>query len=228
MYLLYYIIIFIFRRNKINTKLVIFDLDGTLCDTFDDIYLSLKYSLDYFSINSPSLDEVKSFIGDGLLKLVERTLNFTNKIELKDDIMSLFMSYYEKHCTDSTLLFSGMEYVIQELYSRNINMAIVSNKTEYLVKIIMNDLDVYHYFKYIYGGDSFSDKKPNPIALNQILLDLSIKPSEALMVGDNDNDILAGQYANISTCFCSYGYSKLEKSKSNYIIDSPIELLDIC
>ncbi len=227
-YNLYYIILKNIWSYVINTDLVIFDLDGTLCDTFDDIYLSIKYSLDYFGINNPTQNEVKSFIGDGLLKLVERTLNHSNQITLLDDVMSLFMSYYKNHCTDSTLLFPGMDYVIMELYKSDIPMSVVSNKAVDLVKIILDELEISHYFKYIFGGDSFNEKKPNPYALNFILQQLNIyNPSNSIMVGDSDNDVLAGKQAGMITFFCSYGYSSLYKSKSDYTVDTPIQILDI-
>ena len=180
-----------------------------MCDTFDDIYLSLKYSLNLYNVFTPSLDEVKSFIGDGLAKLIERTLNVTNQIHLRDEIMNTFLEYYKAHCTDSSLLFP------------------VSNKAEHLVKIIINELGLSKYFKFVFGGDSFSDKKPNPVALEFILNSLNINPEKALMVGDSDNDVIAGNNANMKTCFCTYGYSSLFKSASDYTINAPIELIDI-
>ena len=198
-----------------------------MCDTFDDIYLSLKYSLNLYNVFTPSLDEVKSFIGDGLAKLIERTLNVTNQIHLKDEIMNTFLEYYKAHCTDSSLLFPGMENVLVSLYKNNVNMAVVSNKAEHLVKIIINELGLSKYFKFVFGGDSFSDKKPNPVALEFILNSLNINPEKALMVGDSDNDVIAGNNANMKTCFCTYGYSSLFKSASDYTINAPIELIDI-
>ena len=140
--ILYLIINKIYWSYTINTQLVIFDLDGTLCDTFDDIYLSLKHSLDNFNVFTPSLNEVKSFIGDGLALLIERTLNVTNQAYLKNDILASFMQYYKEHCTDSTLLFPGMENVLKELYKKNVYMAVVSNKAYHLVDIIIKELDL--------------------------------------------------------------------------------------
>lgn len=213
----------------INTKteLVIFDLDGTLCDSFNDIYLSLKHTLDIYNVFTPSLPEVQSFIGDGLLKLIERTLNVSNQIHLLDDIMKSFMDYYKIHCTDSTLLFPGMDNVIISLYNQNIKMAVVSNKAENLVKIIINHLNLSKYFQYVFGGDSFSEKKPSPLPLNYILENLKINPQNSIIVGDSDNDVIAGSNALMRTCFCTFGYSALYKSSSDYTINSPIELLNI-
>lgn len=215
------------RDKTIKTELIIFDLDGTLCDTFDDIYLSLKYTLNLFDISAPSHSEVKSFIGDGLAMLIERTLKVTNQLHLKEDIMQYFLQYYKIHCTDSTLLFSGMDIVLNTCKNNNISMAVVSNKAEHLVKIILDELLLTHYFKYIFGGDSFEQKKPNPMPLNFIIDNLTVNKDNAIMVGDSDNDVLAGQKAGIKTVFCSFGYSELKKSKSDFTINSPIELLDI-
>lgn len=210
----------------INTQLVIFDLDGTLCDTFDDIYLSLKHILDNYNVYTPSLDEVKSFIGDGLALLIERTLNVTNQVHLKDKIMADFMQYYKENCTDSSMLFPGMENVLKDLYNRNINMAVVSNKAANLVDIIIKDLDLSHYFKFIYGGDSFSEKKPSPVPLQHILNDLNISPDNAYMVGDSDNDVLAGSASGMHTIYCSYGYAPLKKSQAEFTAENPLQILD--
>lgn len=141
--------------------------------------------------------------------------------------MASFMAYYKQHCTDSSLLFPGMENVLNTLYNYNINMAVVSNKAEHLVKIIINELDLSKYFKYIFGGDSFTEKKPNPMALNFILDNLKINPENSIMVGDSDNDVIAGTQAHMKTCFCTYGYSNLVKSSSDYTINTPLELIDI-
>ena len=159
--------------------------------------MSLKHTLDNFNVFTPSLDEVKSFIGDGLALLIERTLNVTNQTHLKNDIMASFMQYYKEHCTDSTLLFPGMENVLKELYSNNVNIAVVSNKAHHLVDIIIKELGLYDYFKFVYGGDSFDEKKPSAKPLLNIVNSLNVMPENSFMVGDSDNDILAGISAGI-------------------------------
>ncbi len=210
----------------INTKLVIFDLDGTLCDTFNDIYLSLKHTLDDFNIFTPSIIEVKSFIGDGLALLIERTLNVTNKAHLKNDVIISFMQYYKEHCIDSTLLFPEMEIVLKALSKNNIKMAIVSNKAYNLVDIIIKQLDLYKYFTFVYGGDSFDEKKPSSKPLLNIANHLNILPENSFMVGDSDNDVIAGITAGMNTIYCSYGYAPLKKSKANYTVNTPLEILN--
>ena len=73
--------------------------------------------------------------------------------------MASFMQYYKEHCTDSTLLLPGMENVLKELHSSNVNMSVVSNKAHHLVDIIIKELGLYDYFKFVYGGDRFLEKK---------------------------------------------------------------------
>lgn len=189
--------------------------------------MSLKHTLDNFNVFTPSLDEVKSFIGDGLALLIERTLNVTNQTHLKNDIMASFMQYYKEHCTDSTLLFPGMENVLKELYSNNVNIAVVSNKAHHLVDIIIKELGLYDYFKFVYGGDSFDEKKPSAKPLLNIVNSLNVMPENSFMVGDSDNDVLAGISAGMKTIYCSYGYAPLKKSKSDYIVDNPLDILNL-
>ncbi len=213
-------------RFIINTDLVIFDLDGTLCDTFDDIYLSLKYTLNMYDVYTPSANEVKSFIGDGLKSLIEKTLNVTNRLHLLDDVIAYFMNYYKEHCTEETKLFNGMDIVLQQLHYNQVNMAVVSNKAYHLVDIIINKLNLNSYFTYIFGGDSFNEKKPSPKPLLHIINELQISPFNAFMIGDSDNDIMAGKSANMKTIYCSYGYAQFIKSKPDFIVNNAIEILN--
>lgn len=198
-----------------------------MCDTFEDIYNSLKYSLETHNIFVPSKTDVMSFIGDGLKVLIERSLNASNSNIDINIILNEFMNHYKQNCVVKSKLFTGMDTVLKHLYNNNIKMAVISNKAYDFVKIILNDLNLSHYFSVFYGGDSFSEKKPSPLPLINTIKLLNFNPENVLMVGDSDNDVLAGKNAGVYTCYCSYGYSKLKLSKPDYIISKPEELINI-
>lgn len=202
-------------------------MDGTLCDTFEDIYLSLKHTLEKNNLKSPDRNTIRSFIGDGLAMLVERTLNVHGNSDYKDKIMNDFMVYYEKHCVQMTKLFDGMDKVLQEFKARDINMGVISNKAFKPVNIILNHLQLDKFFSFIYGGDSFSEKKPYPLPIVSGMNALNISHDNVLMIGDSDNDIIAGKSAGVKTCYCSYGYTTLAKSSPDFQVSSPADILDI-
>lgn len=107
-------------------------------------------------------------------------------------------------------------------------MAVISNKAEHLVKIILKTLKSDHYFERMYGGDSFEEKKPSPLPLIETIKELNVDPSEVLMVGDSDNDTISGSKAGTKTCFCTYGFQPaLKISTSDYTVNSANELLNL-
>ena len=92
--------------------------------------------------------------------------------------------------------------------------------------MITERIDLYDYFKFVYGGDSFDEKKPSAKPLLNIINSLSVIPDNSFMIGDSDNDVLAGAAAGMKTIYCSYGYSPLKKSTSDYIVDNPLDILN--
>lgn len=167
-----------------------------------------------------------SFIGDGLKVLIERSLNASNSNIDINIILNEFMNHYKNNCVINSKLFQGMDSVIKILHNNNIKMAVISNKAYKFVKIILDDLKLNHYFTVFYGGDSFSEKKPSPLPLLNTMKLLNIDPENVLMVGDSDNDILAGKNAGAYTCYCSYGYSKIKLSQPDYIVSKPEEIIN--
>lgn len=198
-----------------------------MCDTFEDIYNSLKYSLETHNIFVPSKIDVMSFIGDGLKVLIERSLKASNSNIDINIIFNEFMGYYKNHCVVDSKLFTGMDNVLNILKNNNIKMAVISNKAYEFVMIILDDLKLSHYFDIFYGGDSFTEKKPSPLPLINTIKTLNVNPENVLMVGDSDNDVLAGKSAGAYTCYCSFGYSKLKLSKPDYTVSKPEEIINI-
>ena len=107
-------------------------------------------------------------------------------------------------------------------------MAVISNKAEHLVKIILKTLKADQYFERMYGGDSFKEKKPSSLPLIETMKELKVSPNEVLMVGDSDNDVVSASKAGAKTCFCTYGFQpKLKISTSDYTVDSAESLLKL-
>lgn len=203
---------------------VIFDLDGTLVDTIDDIHESLNSTLKHFGFPLLKLEMTKSYVGDGMRKLVERAVGAAN---FSKDIESHFRKIYSKNITNKTKPFDGIPELLKELQKKQIDSVVISNKflalTEKIIKYFHMDETINEW----YGGDSFKTKKPSPEPVLNALQKYNIRKEQALMIGDNHTDILAGSAAGIKTCFCSYGYGSVGSSNPNYYADKPEELLKI-
>lgn len=205
-------------------KIIIFDLDGTVLNTLDDIHSSLMDTLEYFNFPTFDISVTKKYVGDGIKKLIERAVT---PDKYNESIEQYFRNIYNKRLVETTKPYSGIEDVFKSLKNKDISLVILSNKaTEYTTSIIKH----FSFDKYLdacYGFDSFSEKKPSPIPVLEILKQKKFLASEALIIGDNYTDIESGYGAGIKTCFCKYGYGKLRTVQADFYIDSPKEILSI-
>ncbi|MCB4204125.1 HAD family hydrolase [Deferribacterales bacterium Es71-Z0220] len=206
-------------------NLFIFDLDGTILDTIEDIHDSLIETLRYFNLKTFDIETTKSYVGDGFKMLVKRAIGNTS---FKDEYEKKFREIYQEKQINKTKPFENIFQVFEYLKSQNKIMVILSNKafknTDYLVKHYQLD----NYFDNWYGADSFPEKKPSPKSIISILNQYNFSSSEAIIIGDNYTDIEAGKNANIKTCFCEYGYGKLSGVMPDFRAKDIAELINIC
>jgi phosphoglycolate phosphatase len=167
---------------------IVFDLDGTLADTFGDITCSVNHVRCFLGLAPLSLPEVKQHVGKGVKNLIEKTTGMTDANRL-EELVSVFRRFYLEHLLDTTRLCDGVAQGIEALSSRGSLMAILSNKPEDATRKIAEGLGIARFFKAIFGGDSFEKQKPAKEALLRTLDVLGIRVSQALMVGDSIVDI---------------------------------------
>lgn len=206
-------------------KLVIFDLDGTLIDSLEDITRAVNHATGPYGIAEKSIAEMGDLLGTGISILIDRVLA-DRKDELKDDVMNRFMDYYSAHLVDHTTIYPGVEDVLDNLagYKR----AVVTNKRERFAKTMLNELGLGSYFDSILGSDSVGAKKPSPVPLLHLLDLYKLDPSEAVMVGDSEIDIAAGKGAEVRTVGVTYGYREREALEgADFIIDDILELTEL-
>lgn len=180
-----------------EVDLLIFDLDGTLASTGQDLANSVNYSLK--TLGLPSLDPalIISFVGDGIRELMIRSLGPEHKHRI-DEGLEAFQSHHNDHILDHTVLYPGVMDVLQ--YFQHKKKIVLSNKRQVFVEIIVRALAIDGYFDRIIGGDTYPYMKPDARLIDDLLRDYPVPPERAVIIGDGRNDILLAQSAGILSC----------------------------
>ncbi len=203
-------------------RLAIFDLDGTLVDSIDDLVLSANETRKFFNLPAKSKQEISSFVGDGLKAFVER-LFYNTPVNI-DEAVKKFKEKYLYHLTDNTVFYDGVIECIKKLKENKYIVGILSNKTEKLSRLVVEQLGEKELFDFVFGGDSFSEKKPSAYPILKILEQFNGNKKQCFMIGDSCNDILSGERAGIKTIAITYGFngtSQLENCKPDYLANKP-------
>jgi len=189
---------------------VLFDLDGTLVDSLDDLTDAVNHMLAGFGRQQLEPAQVRQLVGKGARNLVQRALATDSPGEIERGL-SAFTEFNAFHIADKSRLYPGARELLQQLADGGIRMAVISNKQEALSRLILKTLEVDAFFDIIAGGDTFAEMKPSPLPLARVVDEFGCSPAEAVMVGDSINDIQAGNRAGISTIGCRWGYGGSEE-----------------
>lgn len=215
-----------------DTELVIFDLDGTLVDSVEDLTLSLNHGLAAAGLPSVTIGQVREYVGDGARNLVARALRRSDSEGAEggvvaDQVYEVFIAHYGEHLLDHTKLYPGVAQTLLRLRKRS-RLSVLSNKGEALSRRILEGLGVAGNFVGIFGGDSFPAKKPDPGGFRAIMSQLGAQPAATLVVGDSGNDIIGGKAAGARTCGVLYGLKPEEvvRSGPDYTVGEISEILD--
>jgi len=210
-----------------NIDLIIFDLDGTLIDSLDDLTNATNHMLLSLGRSAVTRDQVRGYVGQGARRLVEKALPAATADEIERGL-ALFLSYNEKHIVDQTSLYPGARETLTALREAGLTLAVVSNKNVALCTKVLSTLGADGFFASVIGADSLAERKPSPEPLLKVLRDLGVPPERAIMVGDSINDIAAGQAAGMATIGCTFGYGDLaEIEDADFLIDSLPVLLKL-
>lgn len=190
---------------------LIFDLDGTLVDTAQDITASLNHTLVKLKYRPVKESAVKDFIGEGMHSLLSKATGRTEP-DFLEKAVRVYRSHYMRHCCDLSRPYTG---VLKLLSSFSIyKMGIVTNKAEKISRKIIKGLGISKYIRHVFGGDTMLNKKPHPEPVQKMMELLSCRPEQTLFIGDSPTDIEAGHQAGAFTCAVTYGYkSKVELAK---------------
>jgi phosphoglycolate phosphatase len=206
---------------------VLFDLDGTLVDSLEDLTDAVNHVRTTFRLPLLTVSEVCAMVGKGATNLIQQVLPSSSDQE-HERALQLFIDFNTEHIVDKSIFYPGILLMLKQLHAAGITMAVISNKHESLCRMILHALGVHDLFAHISGGDTFSEKKPSPLPLLSVMELLGSTPEQSCMVGDSINDIAAGNAAGITTIGCRWGYGTAEELYSaTHLADSVPELVTI-
>ncbi len=210
-------------------KLVIFDLDGTLLNTLKDLMCAVNAALATCNFPPRTQEEIQQFVGNGVSKLLERSLAQGEKTpEHLTRLKSAFFTYYDAHLWDYTQPYPGIKKLLQGLASRHVQLAIASNKYQSAVERLAAHFFPQVPFAAVLGQREGIPTKPNPQIVFEILKIAGVSPADALYVGDSAVDMQTAQNAGVKACGVTWGFrprATLAAYCPAWLVDAPKEIL---
>ncbi|WP_223514865.1 phosphoglycolate phosphatase [Pseudomonas sp. GL-B-19] len=216
-------------------RLVMFDLDGTLIDSVPDLAAAVDNMLLKLGRQPAGIESVREWVGNGVHTLVRRAL--ANHIDAQgvDEVeaehaLELFNGFYEDG-HELTVVYPGVRDTLKWLNKQGVEMALITNKPERFVAPLLDQMKIGRYFKWIIGGDTLPQKKPDPAALFFVMKMANIPASQSLFVGDSRSDVLAAKAAGVKCVALSYGYNHgrpIAEESPALVIDDLRKLIPGC
>lgn len=203
----------------------IFDLDGTLVDSLQDLAMATNIVLKKLGFPTHPVSSYKKFVGDGVNMLIERALP-SDKRDLVTEVRKQFDFIYDTHCLEATKPYPGIVKLIEKMKQKGLHLAIVTNKPDALAKKIVSEL-FGEVFLYVYGNQEIYPRKPDPYLVNKVIELYQVDKSEVVYIGDSDVDMYTGRNAGVTTVGVSWGFrgrDELLHSGGQYVVDNVKQL----
>lgn len=210
-------------------KAAVFDLDGTLLNTLDDLALAVNLTMERYGVPRRTLSEVRDFVGDGAAKLIERAMPFNTNSSVLDEATNLYKKLYIENMTRKTGPYPGIKDMLNKLAERGIKTAVVSNKfyrsTQTLCKKFFPEIE------YAVGEDEKNGvrRKPNPDMLIEAMKRLETSPDETLFIGDSEVDVQTAASANVDCMSVLWGFCDedfLRENGASHFAAVPSDILN--
>jgi len=221
-----------------SLRLLVFDLDGTLIDSRQDLCNSVNATLVHCGLKALPEAMIAGFIGDGAAILIRRALAVPGELQAGiappsdaffDTAFAFFLDYYRAHKLDFTRCYAGVAEALAELArmpdGSPRKMAVLTNKPVGPARAICEGLGLLPNFFSVYGGDSFATKKPDPAGLLKLMAEAGVAPEETLMIGDSDVDVKTARNAGAWALGCTFGLSPdtVEAAMPDVLVDHASE-----
>ena len=195
---------------------IIFDLDGTLVDTAPDLMNAHNYVMKKFGYETKSTDDIRKLVGKGTKSLIGRSvwgqakkeLGKINDDKIKKEMITEFINFYAKNIANESKLVNGALDFLKWCKKKNISLGICTNKQDYLAKDLLKKINVYGYFEYIAGSNTFEYCKPDPRHLTSVIEIMQGDLNKSLMIGDSETDSSTAKAADIPFILLEDGYTE--------------------
>lgn len=191
---------------------LVFDLDGTLVDTAPDLIAALNVALALDGIPPLTVDDARDLIGAGARALLERGIAVHGASvapERVEVMFDLLLAHYTGHIADASRPFDGVERTLRRFSAEGARLAVCTNKREDLARLLLDRLEMSHFFSAICGGDTFPVRKPDAGHLTGTIEQAGGQPSRAVMIGDSATDLKAARAAGIPVVLVDFGYTEI-------------------
>lgn len=208
-------------------KVAIFDLDGTLLNTLDDLANACNYALNKFNFPIHEVDKYKTFIGNGIYKLVERAIPEGKKdYETVTIVLKVFNEYYNEHMMDMTKPYDGIIELLDKLSINGIKLAVVSNKKhDFTIEIVNKYFE--EKFDIVFGHRDNYKEKPDPASVLEVIEAFNVSKEECIYIGDSNVDIITARNAGVKSIGVSWGFrgkEELAREGADYLANNVVEL----
>lgn len=210
-------------------KAVIFDLDGTLLNTLEDLKNSVNYGLRTYAMPERTLEEIRNFVGNGVQRLIGLAMPEGASKEEEEKVFVAFKEHYKIHCNDKTDLYPGISDLLLELKQRGFPMAIVSNKLQEGVDALTEQY-FKEYLTTAIGAKDGIRKKPAPDSVLEALRLLGVSREQAVFVGDSEVDIATARNAQMDCITVTWGFrtrKEQEEAGADTFVDRPKEIIPL-
>ena len=195
---------------------ILFDLDGTLVDTAPDLMNAHNHVMKKFGYETKSTEDIRSLVGKGTKSLIGRSVwgqakkefGKVDNNEIKKEMVSEFINYYAKNIANESKLINGVLDFLKWCKKNNISMGVCTNKQDYLAVDLLKKINIYQYFEYVAGSNTFDYCKPDPRHLTDIIEILQGDLKKSLMIGDSETDSSTAKAANIPFILLEDGYTE--------------------
>ena len=211
--------------------LFVFDLDGTLVDSSQDLADAGNALLAIYGRAALPRDQVVGMVGDGARELVRRLLAAAGIDAVLDEALAHFLDCYDQRLLATTRPYDGV-FATLEALAPQARLAVLTNKPDAATRRLLEGLELLRYFSDVIGGDSPYGRKPDPRGLFALLARADVATENALMIGDSMNDLLVAEAAAVPMCFARYGFGYVhvreeDRLRAAHTIDAPEELIDL-
>lgn len=213
-------------------KACIFDLDGTLTDTLESITYSVNRTLEQMELPKITMEQCRSFVGNGARRLMERTLEACGdeKLERIEEAMKIYGKVFSEFCTYHVKPYDGIEKMLNDLKKEGIYLAVLSNKPDGQTQDVIHTFFGDKMFDFVQGQKDGTPRKPDPQVVLSIMQHAGAGREESIYIGDSDVDMHTGKNAKVKTVGVSWGFRSkdvLWETGADVVIDSPEELTEM-